>query len=108
MRRREFLAATTALAAMPGFSSPTAQSHPSFKPDPRVEAIFDDLAAPLHSRLMRDRSRVAVNGKEADLSHGYSFDIDAAMAERLAASSADLHKFMSVCMAVEPPSSGYA
>jgi hypothetical protein len=109
MRRRDFLTTATALAAEPGFSQPTEQRHPDFKPDPRLEEIFRDLSAPLHSRLRRDRSRKAVMGKEADASRGYSLEIgDTGAARRLEASTADFHRFMSVAMAVQSRSGGYA
>ena len=107
MRRRDLLA--TALATVPGFSQTTGQRHRDFKPDPRLEEIFRDLSAPLHSRLRRDRSRKAVVGKEADASRGYSLDIgDPRAAGQLEASTADFHRFMSVSMAVHSRPGGYA
>lgn len=109
MRRREFLTTATALAAVPGFPQPTERRHRGFQPDPRLEEIFRDLSSPLHSRLRRDRSRIAVSGKEADASRGYSLEIgDPSVARRLEASTADFHTFMSVAMAVQARSASYA
>jgi hypothetical protein len=97
------------LAAAPGFPQSTGQRHPDYKPDPRLEDIFRDLSAPLHSRLRRDRSRTAERGKEADASRGYSLEIgEPGLAVRLEASSADFHRFMSVAMGVDARSAGYA
>ena len=58
---------------------------------------------------MRDPSRTALPGKEADLSRGYSLAVDDAhIAKRLAASTADLAAFMSTTMGVAARSGGYA
>jgi hypothetical protein len=107
MKRREFLTTAAMLAALPDVSH-AYEERPNLQLHPRLEEIFRDLAAPLHSRLMRDSSRVAIDGKEADLSRGYSLKIsDSRAASQLEASIADLHRFLSVPMAVESRSDGY-
>ena len=108
MKRRDFVAAATALTALPEFAQMHEERHPNFKPHPRLEEIFRDLSAPLHRRLKRDRSRKAAIGREADLSQGYSLAIADHAAARLETSAADFHLFMSVAMAVKPRSAGYA
>lgn len=77
------------------------QRHPDFRPDPRIEEMFRGLAAPLHSRLVRDRARVAAGGKEADLSRGYTLEIQGReIVERLTEAVTDFHSFMTVSMGV--------
>lgn len=93
---------------MPGLSETAEQWHPNFKPDSRLEEIFKDLSAPLYTRLIRDRSRFAVPGKEADVSRGCSLEIgDPGVAARLEASTADFHRFLSVAMGVNSHSNNY-
>lgn len=115
--RRSFLASASLPALQSAFPALAAASqqatvpyraNPAFRPDPRVEDIFRDLASPLHATLMRDSTRTAVAGHEADLSHGYSLEISPkTIARKLATASSDFHQFMSVSMGTKPNVGGY-
>jgi hypothetical protein len=115
--RRLFLASAGLPALESAFPLLAATSHhaslpyrqnSSFRPDPRVEDIFRDLASPLHTGLMRDSARTAVMDHEADLSGGYSLEIfPGAIAKTLAVASADFHQFMSVSMGVKSGAGSY-
>jgi hypothetical protein len=100
--RRAFLASAgipVLESAFPLLAEPPYQANPAFHPDPRIENIFHDLASPLHANLMRDPARIAIAGREADLSRGYSLEISGREAAiRLGAATADFHRFMSVSM----------
>src|SRR3954463_4904871 len=109
--RRSFLkfSAGALLGSQFAYADGSAVDHPDFKPDPRIEEIFRDLAAPLHERSMRDRSRGVALGKEGDLSGGYTLSKSGDFPEaQLATAYADFAKFMSVCMEVEERAGGYA
>jgi len=74
----------------------------------RLDDLRKELAAPLHERSLRDKSRTAVADREADLAGGYALEIgDDKAAQRLEASVEDFHRFMSVCMGVGHSPQGY-
>jgi hypothetical protein len=109
--RRTFLSAVgLGLGGLPdaGAAPWTEARHPNFVPDPRIQEIFRDLAAPLHGVSLRDRARAVSAGAEADLSAGYSLAIeDRDAADALGAMEADFHRFLSICMEVSRAGGGY-
>ena len=112
LSRRGFLstAAVPLVSGQSGSTPPDRQTsdlNPDFRPEAHVEDLIRDLSAPLHDRPLRDRNRKVLPQREADLSRGFSLELaDAAVAGRLAASTADFQRFMSVCMGL-PPSHAY-
>jgi len=104
LSRRVFLSAVTMPLVSGQTGSPpagqqTSELHPDYRPEARVEDLIRDLSAPLHDRPMRDRNRKALPQREADLSPGFALELtDPSAVERLAASTGDFQRFMSVCM----------
>jgi hypothetical protein len=107
--RRSFLTAVSlGLGGLPeaGAAPWTEQRHPDFHPDPRIQEIFRDVAAPLHSAPLRDRARSASAG-EANLTAGCTLRIEGFGGAGLATMEADFRRFLSVCMQSPAGERGY-